>query len=178
MPRALTFSNTESLTWTYTNAQDLSTPEDKKTLPRTPINLTDGTGANKANRIWHDKRTLANATSETIDMFDLAISGGAAGEDHLGQAVQFAKIKFIRIQNLNTTAGNKLLIGGEGSAAAWNSPFNASDTAKNEIGAGGVWEMGSPVDGFTVTDVSNHLLKVDNPGSASIDYEIIIVGEQ
>lgn len=174
MARALTFSNTESLAWTYTNAQDLSTPEDKKTLSRSPINLTDGTGANKANRLWHGKRTLAATTSENIDVYDL----GSIAEDTLGQTVAIAKIKFIRIQNLNTTTGNKLLIGGEGTTAAWNAPFNASDTAKVEIGPGGVWEMGSPVDGFTVTDVASHLLKIDNPGSASIDYEIILVGEQ
>lgn len=176
MARALTFKLTKTLDWTYTNAVDLSTPTDAKTLSLIDTNLTSGTGKDKADRLWHDTRTLTATTSEKIDMYDLAIDGGAAGEDSLGQTVAAAVVKSITIRNKNTTAGNDLKVFGEGSAAAWNSPMDGSDTAKVVIGPGGSLTLEAPAAaGYAVADTSNHLLKIDNPGASSITYDIIVV---
>lgn len=171
MATSLSTSATLNLSWTFTNPLDLTTPRDAGALVLALAELTDGTGANQANTIWHDQRTLPTATAETIDVYDF----GGGTPSTLGTAIANAKVKLLLIQN--THASDSLTIGGEGSAAAWNSPFGASDTATMTLPAGGTLLLVAPsAAGYTVADVSNHLLKINNPGANSVTYKIVVIG--
>lgn len=160
-----------ALNWTFTNPLDLTTPRDSGALALTLADLANGTGANAVNTIWHDQRTLLTTVSENIDVFDF----GGGTPSPLGTAISNAKVAVVLIQNTHAT--DALTIGGEGSAAAWNSPFGASDTAKMTIPAGGTLLLVAPsAAGYAVADASNHLLKIDNPGANSVIYKIVILG--
>lgn len=141
--------------------------------------LTSGTTADKADFVWSDTgRTITSAGSESIDLYDLGSIdiGGGAGKDGLGQAVTLAEIVAIIVVNTSASAGN-LIIGGEASAAAWNSPFNGSDTATaGPFPPDSFWYLYSSADpAFAVADTSNHLLKLAASGG-DVTYDIAVLG--
>lgn len=140
--------------------------------------IASGTLANQADRIWHSiSRALTSGSSETIDVYDLGSLdiGAGAGRDGLGQLWTVAEIVGILIRSATTSAGN-LIIGGEGSGAAWNSLWNGSDTAQLLLPPGGLFLMASPADpAWAVTDVTNHLLKLAASGGA-VTYDITLLG--
>jgi len=161
-----------NLIWTFTNAQDLTTPQDKGSLALTLGNLTNGVGANQANTIWHDTRTLLTTASESLDLYDI---GGATTP--LGTAIANAAIKFLYIRNKSSTSADVLTIGGEGTGAAWNTLFNGSDDNKITLRGGGYLILADPsATGYAVADSTNHLLKIENPGGNSVSYDIVVIG--
>jgi len=141
--------------------------------------LSSGTAANKADRIWTSlARALASGGNESIDLYDFGSLdiGGGAGRDAVGQLITLAEIVAILIQNNASSAGG-LIIGGEGSGAAWNSGFGGSDSAVTPtIAPGGWWQLFTPADpALVVTDTTNHLLKIAATGGA-VTYDIHILG--
>lgn len=168
-----------SIIATFSNDLTNSTGTSSVTLDF-PFSLTtsDGTTTNKADKAWPSKaRSLSGATSETIDIYDFgAIDiGTGGGEGPLGNTITLTEIVAIIIQNNSTSTGN-LTIGGDGTTAAWNSIFNASDTA--ELGPfppGGFFIISAGADpAFAVADTDNHLLKMAS--SATLTYDLLIIG--
>lgn len=145
--------------------------------------LATGTGANQADRIWADDtpRVLAAGANEDIDVFDLgAINiGGGAGRSALGQALALTEIVGFLVHVVSDSPGGTLLVGGNGTAAAWNSPFNGSDTAQfGPLGTDGWLFALRPDDpAWAVADASNHLLRITEAGGVSpVWYEIALLG--
>lgn len=130
--------------------------------------LANGTGANQADTIWGDGgRALSSGGSESLDMYDLGSLdiGAGAGKDCLGQAV--ANAECVALLVVHESGTGDLLVGGEGSGAAWNSPFGASDTAKITLKPGGWVLFFAPADpAYVITDSTNHLLKFEASGGA------------
>lgn len=172
------------ITHNHQNAQDLSTPTDSLSLTKT-TNFTYGTAANQAQTVWSDVRTLAAGASERIDLYDLAIDGGAAQRDQIGLTVTMACIKGLLVYMANTTAavGDQLTVGGYVAATtqAFWSPFSlgsSSTQAGVVLGPGGGFMVWNPsAAGYTVTDGANHLLKIANTGSTTVQYGIWFMGE-
>lgn len=141
------------------------------------INLTSGTGALMFNRGWQSKnRALVSAATLSVDMYDLGALdlGTGAGEDALGLALACSAVVCLCVENLSTSAGT-LLVGGEGSAAAWNSIFNGVDTAKLSLPPNSgvcIWAVGATA--FPVADTSNHLLKFEASGG-DCSYNITVL---
>lgn len=165
---------------THQNALDLTTPVDS--LSKTySFATTSGTGNNKADLIFHDNRTIATGASEKIDMFDLAIDGGAAQTDALGLAYAAVALRLLAIRITSTAlAGEDLKIGGEGTVEAWQSLFHVSGTLSDTAGAvvksGGLFLVYAPLAaGYPIADSGNDLLKIANAGASSISYDIVIV---
>lgn len=138
------------------------------------MSLTAGTTANKADRFFVDTdRVLAEDADDALDLYDLA--GFDRATDLVGNAVTFAEIVGLMVRNKSTSAGT-LVLGGEGSAAAWNSLFSASDTYTMDIKPGGFVLVAAPGDpAYAVADTSNHLLNV-NASGGGITYDIVIIG--
>jgi len=170
---------------TYKNTQQ--TDAQTKTDPQVSIGLanaialsiTNGTGIDQAQREWQSQdRTLASAGTLTLDVFDFGSEdiGGGAGNDALGQSLALTGVKLLLVRNIVKASGGILLVGGEGSAAAWNSPFNAVDTSLVPVVQGGILVMVAPTAaGYAVADASNHLLKFEASGGAC-DFDIVIIG--
>ena len=127
--------------------------------------LASGTAADQAAVVFHDQRTLA-ATSESLDL-------AGTLTDTFGGVVTFAKVRCLHIENVNTTAGNDLVIGGA-TASALNTLFGAT-TDKITVRAGGLLMLWAPKDGYSVTSATADLLKID-AGTNTVVYNVIIIG--
>jgi len=163
MATSLTTKLTLKLGHTYTNALDLTTPEDVLAGLSLSDSLTNGTAADQANAVWHDERTLA-ATSETLDLQTLT--------DALGLALTFAAIKAIVIKNSATTTAFDLAVG-NAAANPWSACF--SDPSDEIIvPPNGIWLWWSPTDAETV-DATHSDFKIDS-GANAVTYKIWIIG--
>ena len=140
--------------------------------------LTDGTSANQIDRVFsHRCRTLTSGNNSDIDVFDFAgeDAGAGAGNDALGQAVSLVEVVVLMVVNQATSVGNAV-VGGEGSAAAFNAPFGGSDTATVTVRPGGLVLFVATVDpAYAVADSSNHLLRINALGG-NITYDVHIFG--
>ena len=128
---------------------------------------TNGTGASKAQEVWHDKRTLLTTANEELDL--TALAGGAFG------TYNFSKIKALVIHVNTVTSGYRLEIGGAASNA-----FSAFVKDPSDIdlcaASGTKILIDSPIDGATV-DSTHKMLKINNPSGGTVEYEIWILGE-
>jgi hypothetical protein len=68
-------------------AADLAAATSPLTYERTEV-LDNGTGANQANEVWSDTRTLTTGANETLDLNGVLV-------DAVGQSVAFTKVKLL-----------------------------------------------------------------------------------
>ena len=166
--------------WNFRNSLDQSTTRDVDRL-RHQEGITNGTGDNQANEMWHDRRWVtAGSPTDDIDLRGVLTNA-------FGQTVNFTKIKTIVIENLGVptdgrggdeftpTAGEDLLIGGEG-VNPFDDWANADNDAKIRLGSGGLLVLTNPLDGWDVTASTADLLRVANGGTTDIVYKIILEG--
>jgi hypothetical protein len=132
------------------------------------VALTDGTGANQANNVFGDTRTINASSSENLDL-----AGGLTNA--LNATLTFTAIKAILIvaDKGNT---NNVVVGGAASNAF---PLFGDATDTIAIKPGGCFMIADPTAaGLTVTAGTGDILKIANSGSGSaVSYTIIIVGE-
>lgn len=182
MARSLSgFSVTSTLKATLQNSLDGSAFNATAALGATlnpDTALTTGTAEDKADRIWQDTaRELSSGASEDLDLYDFGSIdiGAGAGRDATGQLITLAEVVALQIYNRPTSTGS-LVIGGKGTAAAWNSPFNGDDDAVLILPPGGFWLLFNPADpAYVVTDATNHLLQMAASGG-DLTYDIYILG--
>ena len=153
-----------ALSGSYINALDNSSPVDRLdyTIDDT---LATGDGADQAELLWHDRRTLA-ATSEELDL-------AASLTDAFGATLTFATIKGIVIYNRSTTTAENLTVGGAASDTLDSFFGDATDTVT--IGPSGCLFLWNPKDGYTVTASTGDKLKIDS-GAATVIYDIVVIG--
>lgn len=172
---ALTGTTKIDISLTRTKVNDLTTSKDSVVRGNsTPYSITwaDGEGANQAEEVWHDTRTLAAGANETLDIYDALIQPMT-----LADLITFTKIKGIVIINNGTAGSDATLDIGGAAANAWLGIVKAvSDIIP--IQPGGQFKKVSPdANGMTV-GASNSNLKLANTsaGSYSLTYDIIIWG--
>lgn len=151
-----------------TKVLDLTTAED--VLPfRRSVHLDDGTAAGKADRVFHDRRTLAASASEDLDLAGVLL-------DAFGASLTFVKVKglFIAAADANTNS----VIVGAAAANAWAALLGAAGTVTLRPGASlGVMAGAADATAYAVTAGTGDLLKVANSGAgSSVTYDIVIVG--
>ena len=153
-----------SLTAEYVDSVDLN--PGRGTLPVTvEAALATGTGANQADLLWWDTRTLA-AASEDLDL-------AASLVDVFDNVLTFVEIVGIYIRNQSTTTTEILAVGGAAGNQFINWVANSSDIIN--IGPDGFFFLWSPIDGYAVTATTGDLLKID-AGADTITYDIILIG--
>lgn len=131
--------------------------------------IGSGTGANQADQVFADTRTLAASSSEDLDMAGVLTNA-------LGATVTFASVKALIIQ---AAAGNTndVVVGGAASNAFASMFGDATDTIK--VPPGGFLVLGDfGATGFAVAASTGDLLKIANGGSGTpVSYDIIVVGD-
>ncbi|MCX4540495.1 hypothetical protein [Streptomyces sp. NBC_01565] len=151
-----------------TGTMDLSTPVDTL-LKSYGLHLEAGAGAGKADRVFHDQRTIAASGSETLDL-----AGSLA--DSFGAAQVFARVKAIIFK---AAAGNtnNVIIGANGSAD-FIGLLNAAGTITLRPGmAFAAFASSTDATGMAVTATTADLIKVANSGGTTgVTYDVIIVG--
>ena len=132
------------------------------------VQLTSGVGANQADTVFSDNRSLAASANETLDL-----SGGALKDD-LGAPANFAKVKAILIIASKTNVNN-LVVG-----AAASNPFVGplGGTAPTiTIPPGGFVMLAAPANGWNSPDGVADQLKIANGGAGTpVDYDVHILG--
>jgi hypothetical protein len=163
---ALTTSIVAQVSAVHTNPVDLGTG----TLPlsvQRMINLTSGTGANAADRLFSDTRTLAASGTEDLDLAGVLV-------DVFGTVLTFARIKMILVS----------------AAAANTNNVNVSRTTSNgvplflaatdgiPVRPGGLFLWAAPdATAVPVTAGTGDLLTVANSaGTTGVTYDIVIIG--
>ncbi len=131
------------------------------------IPLLSGTGANQADRIFADKRTLAASASEDLDLSGVLI-------DPLGVVLAFVKVKAILLRADRANV-NEVVMGGA-SANQFLGPFGGA-THTVAVSPGGAALFVAPGAGWLVTAGSADLLQIANSGGGTgVSYDIVIVG--
>jgi len=148
----------------FTNALDLSTGNDPLVMDRT-ISFASGTGASQANMIFHDSRTLANAGTETLDLY-----ASGALLDPFGAALTIETLKFLYIKNIDTAAGFQI-----GGGASFDLDIFAATSDILIIPFGGTFIWSDPT-GIDITTNKNLKITHDGTGAATGTYEIVAIG--
>jgi hypothetical protein len=129
--------------------------------------ITPGTGANQADLMFADTRTLAASASENLDL-------NGALTDVLGKTLNLLKVKAIMVRASGANA-NDIVIGG----AATNGFVGPFGAAAHTIAVrpGGEFVIAHSGAGWPVVAGTGDLLKIANGGAGtSVTYDIIIIG--
>jgi len=131
------------------------------------IEFTDGTGADEADTIWHDSRSLVDDANEVIDVND------GSFYDAFGTAITMDIVKLIAIKN--TSADASLLIGGS-TTSQMGLFSDISDVFV--LPPGGKFIYSAPdATGLATTEGYSRLnLTHNGGGSSALVYQIVIVG--
>lgn len=151
-----------------TNPGDLSTPHDDLTR-RYAQDFQNGAGANQANMMWHDKRTLAASASESLDLFGVLSRA-------FGGVVSLTKLKAVVVRALPTNVNAVRVT----RPAANGVPIFLAAGDGIDLPPGGVFYALAPnAAGFPITDATGDLISIANAAAGSaVDYEIIVVGAE
>jgi hypothetical protein len=154
------------LTATLTSASDLTTAEAPVSIGKQQ-NFTNGAGADQADLIWTDRRTVAASSTDSLDL-------AGSLTDVFGATLTFARIKLIYVSaasgntnNVNVTrpASNGVplfLAAGDGIAVKPDGAF--------------VW-IAPDASGVAVTASTGDLIDIVNSGAgSSVTYDIVVVG--
>lgn len=149
------------MSWTRTDAQEVGSVVNRKTV-NTSYLMTDGDGPGEADLVFADARTIPANTIEEFDLLDLE-------QVALGVTVPFVfrQLRAIRVINKATASGRRLLVGVD--------PGRPTVVYAAEVGPGSEWMSVNHVDAWEVTD-ANKIVRICNPTSASIDYELYLFG--
>lgn len=131
------------------------------------IALADGTGADQADQMWTDQRTIAASGTDDLDLAGSLVNA-------LGATATFARIRALYVAAaLGNT--NNVLVGGATSAFVnW-----VSDTSdKVVVRPGGFLLLANrDATGYAVTASTADILRIANSGSGtSVSYDIVLVG--
>lgn len=129
--------------------------------------LLSGTGADQADRIFADNRSV---TASTTDSLDVATGGGLT--DVLGAALALVKVKAVLIVNTHATQGLSL------SRPAAGVPIFTAASDAVPIPAGGFLALAGPAAAglATVTATTADLIDVVNGAGVTGTYSIVIIG--
>lgn len=131
--------------------------------------LTNGIGANQANQLWADTRTIAASTDDDLDL-----AGGIANA--FGTTLTFTSIKGIIVKAASANT-NDIILGGASSNAF--DTFLGDPTDTIILVPGGTLALFNPeADGYLVAAGTGDILRLTNAaGGTTVTYDIILVGE-
>lgn len=171
MADTLSAELTLGLTWLLEDVLDTSKVADSARLAYAN-SWRDGTAVDQADQLWHAQQTLAASGVANLDLTNLSrtVFGGAL-------TVNFAKVKALVLVNLATTSGLDLLVGGAGAGGnGWGAPFNNNKDAKLVLPADSALVLVNRKSGWTVTNGSSDVLKIENPQASAITYKAALIG--
>lgn len=134
--------------------------------------LTHGTGTDQANMLYTAAGTISSSSHVDISIGD----GGV--NDVYGRAVSLERLCLLLILNKNTTAGQTLLVGGNGPATPITA-FMADPSDIVVVGPNGALLLWSPMDGYEIgVAVGETDLRLAAGGAYAVAYELLAIGRQ
>lgn len=150
----------------YKNVLDLGTPTDTF-QKRTRIELANGTGANSADLLFHDQRTIAASSNEDLDLAGVLVGP-------FGETLTFVELRAVLITAASANTNNVRVI----RPASNGVPLFLAASDGIDVPPGGAFLWTCPADGkVTVTAGTGDLLNVANSSSGtSVTYDVVIIG--
>jgi hypothetical protein len=150
----------------YKNLLDLGTPTDNF-LKRAKIELSSGTGANSADLMFSDQRTIAASSNEDLDL-----AGSLA--DAFGATLAFVELRAVMISAASGNTNNVKIT----EPASNGVPLFIAAGDGISVPPGGVFLWACPADGkVAVTASTGDLINIANSSSgSSVTYDVIIIG--
>jgi hypothetical protein len=129
--------------------------------------LTNGTGANQANLVWSDQRTILASANDDLDLAGVLT-------DAFGATITFARIKTLMIKAADTNVNNVVVGGASSTFATWVTGTNPAVLVR----PGGLLVLSaSDATAYAVTATSADTLRITNGGAGtSVVYDIILIG--
>lgn len=127
--------------------------------------LVNGTGAGQANKFWYTaSRALAAGAND-----DWVLNGGTL-KDRFGNAVSLTTIVYVLMRLRSPATGVRLLLGNAGSNpwAGWWGGGTTTLTVRTWL------QQLDDIDGMPVNP--GDTLRVRNPGGASTNYDLVLIG--
>lgn len=155
-----------TLSSTLTSALDLVTgraPLDyAKNIP-----LGDGTGADQADLIFHDQRTLAASGTEDLDL-------AGTLTDAFGATLTFARVKAVLVAAASGNTNDVQVT----QPATDGVPLFLAASDGIAVRPGGLFLLAAPdATGVVVTTGTGDLLTVTNSaGSTGVTYDVVVIG--
>lgn len=167
MPTSLTASLALSLAAQFANSLDVGSASYPVQYSPNYI-FTDGTGANQANKIWTDTRTIAASGNDDLDLAGVLT-------DAFGSVISFTRIKALIVVAAAANV-NDVVIGA--AAATQVASIFGAVTHTIKVKPGGAFMIVAPdATGYAVTAATADLLRIANSaGGTGVDYTIAIVG--
>ncbi|WP_433225605.1 hypothetical protein [Actinomadura formosensis] len=127
-----------------------------------------GTGANSADKVFHDKRTLAASATEDLDLAGSLLDG-------FGQAITFARVRGLIVY---AAPGNTNAVQVGGAAATQFTGWVADATDKVNVRPGGLLALLAPdATAYPVGAGASDLLRFGNGGGGTpVTYDVVIIG--
>jgi hypothetical protein len=130
--------------------------------------FTDGAGANQANRLFHDQRTLAASANEDLDLAGVLT-------DPFGAAITFARIRGLVVAAAAANTNN-VIVGG--AAATQFVSWVGAATHTVTVRPGGFLALFAPdTTGYVTAAGASDFLRIANSGAGtSVTYDVILLG--
>jgi len=125
--------------------------------------ITNGTGANQANRTWHAVRTIPTGGNDDLDL------AGGLTDLQTGGAITFTSIISVAIKNRSATA--TLTIGGGTNTVTTILPGTSTVVLRP---GGFVVLYGADATGYAVVAATGDILRIS--GTVGQQYDIVIIG--
>lgn len=156
-----------SVQGTLTKALDLASVASPLQFGKS-IALANGVGANQADKIFHDIRTINASSNDDLDLAGVLV-------DAVGDALTFVKVKMIVVV-ADSANVNNVIVGGAG-ATQMVGPFGAN-THTVAVAPGGLFAVArADATGWAVGAGATDIFRVTNGGAGtSVTYSIVIVG--
>lgn len=154
------------LTATLAGSPDLSAATDVLDY-RVRQDFTSGAGADQADMMWTDRRTLSASATEDLDLAGVLVNA-------LGQTQTFARIKAIMVKAAAGNTNNVNVI----RPAANGVPLFLAAGDGIAVKPDGLFLWVAPdASGVAVTPATGDLLTITNSGAGTgVTYDIVIIG--
>lgn len=163
-----TQSRFELVTVLTGTALDLSVTPDAILTYSKAINFVTGTGANQADRVFTDQRTIAASGTDDLDL-------AGSLTDALGATITFVRIKGL-IVYAATGNTNNVIVGGAASNQFINWVGGTSHTVTVRPG-GLLVLLAGDATSYAVTAGTGDLLRIANSGAGtSVVYDVVLIG--
>lgn len=151
----------------YKNLLDLGTPTDSF-LKKQKIELSNGTGANSADLMFHDQRTINASSNEDLDL------AGGLTNPLTGASMTFVELRAVLIVAASANTNNVRVT----RPASNGVPLFLAASDGIDIPPGGAFMWTCPADGkVSVTAGTGDLINIANSSSGtSVTYDVVIVG--
>lgn len=156
-----------SILATQSNAKDNATPH-FDIVEKFEFDFDDGSGADQAQIVFEDTRTLAGVTNESLDL------GGGLPHD-LGGTITFSAVKVLIIKADDGNTGNLRV--GAAVSNAFQGWFGAAAVGVLVPPGGAIFLVDPGATGEASPSGTGDLLRVENLSAGASTYQVYVAGE-